>query len=290
MGALIDAREVLSSLPLAGTWKVSRTRSGSTGRSFVAANGTRRLFLKFDVALDALVRLAQLEVTPPVLHAGECGGHSFVVQPYVEGRHPDHRWFKGHLRELAALVGPYQSDQRLRALASPTTTLTHQQHVAGVLDALDARAQSDETFTRAVGQLRRQAGDLHATALVATHGDPNRKNLILGERVYLVDWEDLAVSDPLRDVGQLLWWYVPRNQWKQFFEHLGLDAHIADPGAYWWVAAESLDVAMQLAERRNHVGAKAFFDDFAAAIERRPNPHGQLSPKESQPQHLPRYG
>jgi Ser/Thr protein kinase RdoA (MazF antagonist) len=231
------------------------------------------LFLKFDVALDALLHLAQLGVTPTVLHAGEYRGRSYVVQPYIEGRHPHYRWFAGHLPELAALVGAYQSDMPLRALASPTTALTHQQHVAGVLDDLEARAPANEMFMQAVGLLRKRSGDLQATALVATHGDPNRKNLILTEDVYLVDWDDLALSDPLRDVGQLLWWYVPREQWNHLFEHLGLDTDGAYEGLYWWVAAESLDVTMKLAERRDHVHAQAFFDDFAAAIEQRANPH-----------------
>ena len=125
----------------------------------------------------------------------------------------------------------------------------------------------------AIDLLRRRSGDLLARGLVATHGDPNRKNLILTDGVYLVDWDDLALSDPLRDIGQLLWWYVPRNKWKHFFEHFGLDTDDAPDGLYWWVAAESLDVAIKLAEGRDHLHAQEFLDDFAAAIEQHANPH-----------------
>lgn len=275
-----DGRAVLSTLRLLGAWKVSRARSGWSRRTFVAANGARRLFLKFDVAVDPLVRLGQLGVSPTVLHAGEYLGHSFVVQPYVEGRHPSVRWFEGHLPGLAALVRAYQSDARLRELASFAPPLTYQQHVAGVVDDLEARARSaaarqdaDGGLLQAVGLLRRRSGDLHDTDLVATHGDPNRKNLILAEDLSLVDWDDLALSDPLRDVGQLLWWYVPRKRWRDFFELFGTEADGAHDGLYWWVAAESLDVAIKLAERRNHEHAQEFLDDFAAAIEQQANPH-----------------
>jgi hypothetical protein len=278
-----DVCEALSTSPLAGDWKVWRARSGWSHRTFVAFDGTRRIFLKFGVAVDALRSLAELAVTPVVLHAGEYRGHSFVIQAFIAGRHPHHGWFGRHLAEMARLVGAYQGDARLRALVSPTTTLTHTKLVTGVLDDLELRSRGGITpppqnarFVEAVGELRRLSTKLRATDLVPTHGDPNPKNFILTDQLYLVDWDDLALSSPLRDVAQLLWWYVPPYRWHEFFELLGFEdgSHEFDD-LYWWVATESLDVAINVAERGDPERAGEFLADFAAAIEQRTNPHAR---------------
>lgn len=278
-----DAYEVLTMSRASGVWKVWRARSGWSQRTFVAFDGTQRIFLKFDVAVDALRRLAELAVTPAVLHAGEYRAHSFVIQAFIRGRHPHHRWFGRHLPELASFVGAYQRDARLRALVSPTTTLTHAKLVTGVLDDLELRSRSgispppqNAALSEAISQLRRLSTNLRATELVPTHGDPNPKNFILTDDLYLVDWDDLALSDPLRDLGQLLWWYVPRNRWHTFLELFGFDEGFRElDGLYWWVAAESLDVAMKVAERGDLRGADEFLADFAAAIEQKANPHAR---------------
>lgn len=278
-----DVREVLSGSPFAGNWKVSRAQSGWSRRTFVVADGARRLFLKFDVAVEALQRLADLAVTPPVIHAGEYRGHSFVVQPYLRGRHPHHSWFARHLSELARLVRAYQWDERLRNLISQPIIPTHKALVNRVVEDLEHRSRRylrsrlrDSNLALAIGQLRTVSSNLQAVELVATHGDPNRKNFVLTNGVYLVDWDELALSDPLRDVGQLLWWYVPLKRWDDFFGEFGLDGDDAvRDRLFWWMAAESLDVALSLTEHGDCATANEFMDDFAAAIERQANPHAR---------------
>lgn len=43
-------------------------------------------------------------------------------------------------------------------------------------------------------------------ALVPTHGDISPKNfLITPHGLLMVDWDDVALADPLRDLGPLLW-------------------------------------------------------------------------------------
>lgn len=259
---------------------MSRPRSGSTGRSFVVREGSRRLFVKFDVPVIALRRLADLRVTPPVLHQGNYRGRSFVIQPGVESRHPTRGWLEAHLGEVARIVRAYQGDLPLRELISPASIPTHNEHIEHVVSDLERRSRSgprarsgEGRFGEATRQLRRQGRALQPAELVATHGDPNLKNFVLADCVYLVDWDDLAHSDPIRDVGQLLWWYVPINRWEHSFELFGLGGGDAVlDRLYWWVAAESLDVALRFAEGGHDEEADEFMRDFAAAIEQQPNP------------------
>ena len=279
-----DVREALSGCAIAGRWSIARTRSGSSRRTFTAVAGPQRLFVKFDVSIEALRRLSDLSVTPPVVGAGEYRGHSFVVQRHVGGRHPLPRWFHRHLPELGRLIRNYQIDPMLRQLAGSRTAPAHPAYVAAVLVDLENRSgrvlhpRPHSSLARGMNQLRERSATLRPVELVATHGDPNRKNFIVGTDAYLVDWDDLALSDPMRDIGPLLWWYVPPREWKDLPTEIGLDYDDAiRDRLYWWVAAESLDVALRLLEGGNGgAGAADFLDDFVAAINGQGNPHARI--------------
>jgi hypothetical protein len=276
-------REALAASPVAGPWQVSRPRTGWSRRTFVAANGQRRIFVKFDVAIDVLRRLGELAVTPPLLYGGEYGGHSFVVQPHVGGRHPRRAWFRQHPLELGRVVRAYQHDAQLQDLVGPPRIPTHQAHIAAFVGRLERRSRSmgqnvlGKGFGAATRQLWDRSTNLAATDLVPTHGDPNWKNFVLSEDLFLVDWDEVALSDSLRDIGQLLWWYVPPRRWQDFFREFGLvgDKAVRDR-LFWWVAAESLDVALTLSDAGDIAGAKEFIQDFAAAIQQRGNPRARF--------------
>jgi hypothetical protein len=38
----------------------------------------------------------------------------------------------------------------------------------------------------------------------------------LDGRLYLVDWDEVDLSDPWRDAGIQLWWHVPVARWTEF--------------------------------------------------------------------------
>jgi hypothetical protein len=278
-----QVREALAASALAGPWQVWRARHGWSRRTFVAANGERRVFVKFEVAVDVLRRLGELAVTPPLLYAGDYRGHAYAVQPYLGGRHPRRAWFARRPSELGRLVRAYQHDARLRALVAPTPIPTYEAHIAAIIVGLEGRSRSSldhqppaTGFGPAADQLRDRCTKLEAADLVPTHGDPNWKNFVLNEAVFLVDWDEIALADPLRDIGQLLWWYVPPTRWEVFLPEFGLvDNDAARDRLYWWVAAESLDVAMTLHEAGDPAGANEFLRDFAAAIDQRANPHAR---------------
>jgi len=121
-----------------------------------------------------------------------------------------------------------------------------------------------------------QAGYLQEVSLVPTHGDPNRKNfLLLNEQLFMVDWDELIVSDPMRDTGPFLWWHASPQTWGEFFDSYGdpLDNPKLDR-LYWWAARQSLQVALWTA---NEAGApretEAFLEDFKAGVAQQDNPH-----------------
>ena len=118
-----------------------------------------------------------------------------------------------------------------------------------------------------------QAAGLQGTRLVASHGDPNASNFLVSPNgLRLIDWDDLRRADPVRDLGQVAWWYLPETAWPSFMAAAGLswDARVERRLA-WWVAAESVDVALRL-WATDAEAAAAFLRDAEAAIVGRPNP------------------
>lgn len=254
---------------IGGGWRVSRFEDGSTSRSFVGAHGPHRRFVKPDTRTDVVERVAALGIAPPVVAAGERDGRSYVIQEWMKGASPERGWFTDELDAWADIVAAYQGDARLREMLGDAELPAEV-----YADALVRRAST--SATPEVARRVQESAPTRSVELVPTHGDPNLTNFLLaGDRAYIVDWDDAALSDPMRDIGQLLWWYVPEDHWPRALARFGLrDDTEARDRLYWWVAAESLDVALRLEAEGNQPAASGFLDDAVAALEHRPNPRG----------------
>jgi len=128
----------------------------------------------------------------------------------------------------------------------------------------------------ALAELERQARNLRPVELAPVHGDPNPLNLILtrGERdrLLLVDWDDLLLSDPMRDVSQWLCWYVSQERWSTFFARCRLEPNRAlSDRVFWWSARASFaNVLWRIARR---YPCEVFLRDCWGALRRRVKPH-----------------
>jgi thiamine kinase-like enzyme len=264
-------------------WTIERPNSGNND-AVVATHGEHRVFLKFDVDGTPLDRLAALRITPALLASSSACGRTYIIQEYVAGSYPDRAWFSRHLPDLAQFIRHYQTDATLiRLLASPESRSYNDriaQQIVRLERGMDA-ARTPLLRTRQVSnafrQLAQQAGQLQPTPLVPTHADPNNKNfLLVRDHFYLLDWDDICLSDPLRDIGLLLWWYVPRERWPEFFiaSGLAMDCTLLHK-AYWWSAWTSLSVALWFdTHTQDEMGVAAFLTDCYAALTYEDNPHG----------------
>jgi thiamine kinase-like enzyme len=128
----------------------------------------------------------------------------------------------------------------------------------------------------AVERLKDWSKHLQSAILVPIHPDPNTTNILLsGPGLVMVDWDDVQLSDPMRDVGLLLWWYVAREQWGEFFDAYGaeMDEAIIER-IFWWTARTSFAVVLWHVE--HGYDGQAFLEDFLAALHKESNPHGAL--------------
>lgn len=243
-----------------------------------------RVFIKLDVPVAALQRLGEIGVAPRVIASEMLDGNSYVVQEYITGNYPDWRWFAHHLPTLAAFIKRYQSDQLLTSLLAANAPISYAEHVARNLALLENQFISlpaEELYTpmivSAFEKLKARSTRLQAVPLVPVHPDPNTKNILLtNDTLLMVDWDDIQLSDPMRDAGLLLWWYVAQHKWHEFFEAYGLtmDDTLVER-IYWWTARTSFAIALWHVE--HGYDCRAFLLDFLAAVDGESNPHAVFS-------------
>lgn len=265
-------------------WLVTLPKDGQQKACFIAEHGSERLFIKFDVPIAALQRLGEIGVAPRVIASGTLDGNSYVVQEYIMGNYPDWRWFAHHLPMLGAFIKHYQSDQTLTSLLAGNDLTSYVEHIAHDLALLEKQFMSlhaeylhAPNIVSAFEKLKAWSKHLQAVPLVPVHPDPNTKNILLtNSTLLMVDWDDIQLSDPMRDAGLLLWWYVAHHQWREFFEAYGLmmDDETIER-IYWWAARTSFAIALWHVE--HGYDCRAFLQDFLAAVHGESNPHAVFS-------------
>jgi hypothetical protein len=264
-------------------WILTEPDHGQQKQCYIATSHDQAVFVKFDSAPFAILRrLRDLTLTPRVLAGGTVQGRAYVIQEYLIGVHPwGWRWFPANLPLLARTIRRYHSDSVLRdLLAKETQQLSYAAHVHAELVQLERHLASltldpplATELAKALAELTRQAQQLQPVALVPVHGDPNGLNFILAqEQLYLVDWDDICLADPTREIGQWLCWYVAQEQWLSFFADYGgtVDQALIDR-LFWWSARASLANALWHLSRRYPY--EVFVQDCWDALRQQMVPH-----------------
>ena len=261
-------------------WLITLPRDGQQKACFIAQHGTDRVFIKFDVSVEALQRLGEIGAAPRVIASGMCDGISYIMQEYITGNYPDWHWFASHLSLLAAFIKRYHSDQLLVSFLAAHEPISYVEHVSRDLTMLENQFISLHTeelhapgIATAFEKLKKRSKRLQSVPLVPVHPDPNTKNILLTHNaISMVDWDDIQLSDPMRDAGLLLWWYVAQHQWHEFFAAYGLtmDDRLIER-IYWWTARTSFAIALWHVE--HGYDCRAFLLDFLAAMNGESNPH-----------------
>ena len=273
-------RHILQSTFPQSNWLISKPGKGLQKECYIARNGDFKVFIKFDIPVAPLRRLGEIGVAPRVLASGVLDHKTYVIQEYLTGIYPNWQWFAHNLPSLAAFIKRYHDDQELAVILAEGADTGYQEHIAAEIadleiqfQALDADELHEPTIVSAFELLKVQAQKLQPVKMVPIHADPNTVNMLLvGDTLRMVDWDDIQLSDPMRDAGQLLWWYVAKRQWREFFAVYGLPMNEAlIERINWWAARTSFAIALWHVE--HSYDSTPFLQDFIAAIHGESNPH-----------------
>jgi thiamine kinase-like enzyme len=158
-------------------------------------------------------------------------GVSIIVQPFVPGRTPSRADYRDRLVDVAELLRNVHHNPRLqKALPAPLTRshkdagLQALSHLQQKWNLYKAQVPSVGNFIdQSLKHLARQINQFSSEGLVVSHGDICNANWLFAadDRIYLLDFESMAMDDPAFDLGALLWWYYPPRLRQEFVEIAG---------------------------------------------------------------------
>jgi len=269
------AREVLFESFGAQEWILEKPKDGMQKECYIARSADRAVFIKFSVSPLPLLRLGEIAVAPKVLSTGLYKDEPFVIQELIAGSYPERSWIESHLKTVAKLITTYHQDKVLTELLSRSQTRDYRKHIDDDLKeieeqliAIDAPSELRNLFA----QFKEKAAAFENVPLVPVHNEPNTKNMLLsGDALRFIDWDEIVLSDPLRDAGPFLWWYVPDASWREFLRLCNIELTEQTAAKIYWFAARA-SLVVYLWRTQHGYGAGGFFDDFVAALAMQPNP------------------
>jgi fructosamine-3-kinase len=275
--------EALRRLLAASSVEHRANHTGAVKLSYAVDRGGERLWVR--VAADdeehaALVRwgehatrLSERYAAPPVLDRLTVEGRAALVFPFLPDPVATRAGLAGRAGELLAVLGELHADAELAAALGPPVTAGR-----AFTDVWVSRFVADLAVTEGyvdrdehqwlTDEVEALAGLIAGPAFerpvhAAVHGDPWHENLLLGEsRFWLLDWEDLAVGDPVIDEAIVhMDAHGPDAGWPDTERHqvarraLFLDA-VVDVAADWVETADP--VVRDTKERGWRAGLEAY--------------------------------
>lgn len=238
---------------LGNEWNIAPA-GGLTGDAYIAENQQQRLFLKRNSS-PFLAVLSAEGIVPKLIWTKRMeNGDVVTAQEWIEGRELKHDEMQ-HPRVAELLKKIHHSSELLHMLMrlgkKPITPDVSFQHLKSQLqvDGLD-REYSD--VQHALDYLQLLLPVTRQQKQVVCHCDLNHNNLLLTKKdqLYLIDWDNATIADPVMDFGMLLKWYIPIEDWDRWLEHYGMVAHKQlFERMYWYLLADSLGYLLWHHER-----------------------------------------
>lgn len=241
-------KEMLSENIQKGVWVLDVASEGKSKVTYVAKLGERKVFVKNEKVSSALLRLSEIEIAPKIIYLQGDGENGVFVQEFVEGKHPSNKFIDKNYKKFAELFRVFHLDSKLAKILTKEND-TYDGVITGMIDWMEEWGGKIEILTQ---RERDHMDDLIKNkpvgvtdSLTPIHADPNASNfMILEGRIYVIDWDDVCLSDPLRDIGQFCYEYVEKENWRDFCSVMGIDLNKSRlKRMYWWISVMKLLVA-----------------------------------------------
>ncbi len=217
-----------------GTGWLVRPAGGLTGEAFIAEKNGKRLFLKRNTS-PFLAVLSAEGIVPKLIWTKRIeNGDVITAQEWLEGRSLN------------------EEEMKQQAVADLLYKIHHSSELMHMLLKMGKKpTTSDESFAKlclqleenglihehkevkeAIGLLEMMLPYTRNQKLAVCHCDMNHNNLILTREnmIYLIDWDNATIADPATDIGMLLKWYIPRENWEEWLINYGIE-----PDRQWFI-------------------------------------------------------
>jgi len=263
------------------TWQIQTPQRGfSFGKRFLGISSHHKVFVKLGVDYRVIQLLSEARLTTRYLAGGSFSDTTITVQDYVEASHPDRKWYAANVKSWAQLMKTLQSFVALRQYLPPVENETYRTLLAHYVNQIKEERQKAvigqrerDLIAALIEQYEQRISSIEGEGLVPSHGDPNADNmLVTPTSVYLIDWDALHLSDPMRDVAQVLWWMYPPYQWHEMLDlfHINLANHQQQERFYLYISTRALYVSLFFVQANQKQWATRFLIDAQLALKHQP--------------------
>ena len=203
-------------------WEITPA-GGATGEAFYARFEEQMLFLKRNSSPFLAVLSAEGIVPKLVWTKRLENGDVITAQQWLPGRELKPSEMDQEL--VAKLLKKIHRSEPMLGMLSRLENLPLSPEVLfrTVQTELDEEVFSFPEVHKAIDFLKREALNVNCDEKVVCHGDVNHNNWLLAEdnQLYLIDWDGAMIADPAIDLGLLLYWYIPEENWADWLKMYG---------------------------------------------------------------------
>nr|WP_263325385.1 phosphotransferase family protein [Neobacillus sp. Marseille-Q6967] len=216
---------------------------GATGEAFYASYKDQRLFLKRNSSPFLAVLSAEGIVPKLVWTRRLENGDVITAQQWLPGR--ELKPYEMDQEIVARLLRKIHRSEPMLGMLSRIEKLPLEpiSIFQSVIEGLDEEVLLLPVVKKILSFIMEESSNVYSEEKVVCHGDVNHNNWLLTEdnQLYLIDWDGAMIADPAIDLGMLLYWYIPKENWNSWLEMYGkkLTPHL-ELRMKWYVALQTL--------------------------------------------------
>lgn len=243
-------------------WEIE-SAGGLTGDAYIAEKDGKRLFLKRNSSPFLAVLSAEGLVPKLVWTKRLKNGDVITAQEWLDGRKLEPEEMQR--KEVAHLLKKiHHSSELLHMLMrlgiQPVSPVEQYNMLYMDIDASPFMQQQSEV-KEGLQWLDQLMHVTEGQQQVVCHCDLNHNNLMITkkDKVFLVDWDNATIADPIIDFGAVLMRYIPREDWTDWLETYGsVKNQQLIKRMYWYLIAETLHYIHWHEERneKDHVDVR----------------------------------
>lgn len=209
---------------LGNDWCI-QSAGGATGEAYIATKNDKKLFLKRNSS-PFLAVLSAEGIVPKLIWTKRLeNGDVITAQHWLNGRE-----LHAHEMRMPSVAQMLSKIHRSTELLSMLKRIGKRPLLPATIlqdihEKIDAASMDNPIMKEALSYLDQTISDIDGVKKVVCHSDLNHNNWLLSdeEELFLIDWDGAMVADPALDLGLLLYWYIPKGEWRSWLEAYGED-------------------------------------------------------------------
>ena len=201
--------------------------AGASGEAYMGIKENEKVFLKRNSS-PFITALSAEGIVPKLMWTQKTySGDTLVAQEWKDG-HVLKREDMATPKVKKLIMGIHQSDHLLTMLKQVGGKTFHPlDFIQEFFKDLPESLNTHIFFNEIIHYLEDSVHDqFYEVDLCVCHGDLNHNNFLLdadSHNIYIVDWENVRIADPLSDLTYMLLQYFPPSQWAIWMEDYQFD-------------------------------------------------------------------